>query len=121
MSIDFAKILDPGEILVTMSTYGGVESPVSPVIGDYNLDGYPDIMISVKKNSQTHLVILKSVPCTATTCSRGKSQFIFSEAFQKERRTFVKLRQGISSLESIKNVVRASFSDVNNDVKFISF
>lgn len=84
------------------------QTPALPLplrIGDYNMDGYPDLLAVVTHNSGTQAKLLESVPCGPhhKECSVG--------------RTFRAPTKGTVALDAVLDVRVASFIDVDDDVR----
>ncbi|KAJ1675725.1 hypothetical protein EV182_000713 [Spiromyces aspiralis] len=83
-------------------------------LGDYNLDGYPDMLLVTQgssKSSQsgnTHIRLLESVPC-GSGCSAA--------ATNAGRRTFVLVTDGLDVLSNINEPTGVAFFDIDEDGK----
>lgn len=92
--------------------------PVSVHVGDYNLDGYPDLLVvSGTPNNirgPSSATLLQSVLCSTNDDS------CFPSAIAAKRRTFVKVTEGADPLNNAQNVKAAAFFDIDEDVSFIS-
>jgi hypothetical protein len=78
--------------------------------GDYNLDGYPDILVPlVDQNGQTTIELWENVGCTVALCGY--------DANSEGRRTFTKVTEGVSALTNIENPYAATFLDVDENVR----
>ncbi|CAG8632582.1 12385_t:CDS:10, partial [Ambispora leptoticha] len=73
--------------------------PVPIRIGDYNLDGYPDLLVI---SDSGHVSLLQSIPCNKADC----------------RRTFSKVSTGAAILNSINKATTAAFLDLDEDGTF---
>lgn len=84
--------------------------PVSLSIGDYNIDGFPDILaVTVNEDSGESVVrLIASVPCTKDLCTPLQ--------ITKERRALEWVSQGVSALNSVADVKKAVFMDFDEDV-----
>ncbi|RUS19475.1 hypothetical protein BC937DRAFT_87413 [Endogone sp. FLAS-F59071] len=103
-----SEVLNGETLLMNDNAFkGGLPVPVR--IGDYNLDGYPDLLLISTPNSgsTSHVILLESVLCTLDTCS--------SHAVAAERRTFVKVVKGANVLTSMANPRAAAFFDIDED------
>ncbi|KAJ3412080.1 hypothetical protein HDV05_001304 [Chytridiales sp. JEL 0842] len=90
--IDFESIL-PKEVIVLETK--GARLPLPLQIGDYNKDGYPDILLITSNkddSSKTHIRLLESVPCTKSLCSK--------EDVEQKRRYFIAVSLGMPALTS---------------------
>lgn len=75
-------------------------------VGDYNLDGYPDLLVTTTKK----VMLLQSVWCsTQGQCS--------DQAIKSNKRTFSLIRSGAESLTRLSNPRHATFFDIDEDVK----
>jgi len=77
--------------------------------GDVNLDGYPDILVPLRRlDLGTTLVSLwLNVPCDAQTCGQ--------EAVNEGRRMFARASEKMEALESVQGAVAAAFFDIQDD------
>jgi len=79
-----------------------------PQMGDFNLDGYVDmLLVMANSDGDRELQLLENVECTAELCG--------SDAESAGRRTFVLVTDGVSALAAVTNVVEAAFFDVDED------
>eukprot|EP00744_Colponema_vietnamica_P011702 GILI01016452.1.p1 GENE.GILI01016452.1~~GILI01016452.1.p1 ORF type:complete len:661 (+),score=176.08 GILI01016452.1:102-2084(+) len=83
--------------------------PPSVRIGDFDLDGYPDLLVVLQDPQVAggggKVALLANVACTATICS--------PEAAAAGRRTARLQTVGVSELYSVLNVVAAAFIDLD--------
>ncbi|ORX51249.1 hypothetical protein DM01DRAFT_176162 [Hesseltinella vesiculosa] len=103
MVYDLTPVLDASEYVLTQDTAfrGDLPVPVHP--GDYNLDGYPDLLITTNKR----VLLLQSDLCTAATCP--------TDAVQAAKRTFSLVVTGADSLAKISSPRHATFFDIDED------
>ncbi|KAF9174373.1 hypothetical protein BGX21_001266 [Mortierella sp. AD011] len=87
--------------------------PVSVHVGDYNLDGYPDLLVvsgtSRNNNAPSSATLLQSV-----LCSSDDGVCLPSQVAAK-RRNFVKVTEGADPLNLVTNVRAAAFLDLDED------
>lgn len=87
--------------------------PIPLRVGDYNLDGYPDLMIILATARGTTTVrLLQSETCSSSNskeCGSGK-------AAEKGRRRFREVVKGAEALTTMEDVRGASFMDIDEDV-----
>ncbi|KAG0020526.1 hypothetical protein BGZ80_004050 [Entomortierella chlamydospora] len=87
--------------------------PVSVHVGDYNLDGYPDLLVvsgtSRNNNAPSSATLLQSV-----LCSSDDGVCLPSQVAAK-RRSFVKVTEGADPLNLVTNVRAAAFLDLDED------
>lgn len=109
--IDISKVSNSpsNENLVRRDAMSGLAVPLS--FGDYDLDGFPDILFTLSKSVNNPLggsrvVLLKNVPCTATTAGCN------SALTQQGRRTFANSFERIEALSKAVNPIQAAFGDV---------
>lgn len=72
--------------------------------GDYNLDGYPDLLVTTNKQ----VLLLENTVCNNRLCS--------SLASQAGRRTFTIVKDGTDALTKISRPKHATFFDIDEDV-----
>ncbi|WAQ86564.1 hypothetical protein PtA15_7A290 [Puccinia triticina] len=104
----------PGFRLVTALTSADFQgpSPVGIQTGDYNLDGYPDLLLIVApmgaSSGETRGVpwLLESAGC-GSACSEAETR--------AHRRTFAPLSSGAGALSAIDDAKSAFFVDINED------
>ncbi|CAG8483179.1 5282_t:CDS:10 [Paraglomus brasilianum] len=99
------SLLDGGMIVTDDDEFNGV-LPVPIRIGDYNLDGYPDLLIISSTGGNSYVSLLRSDPCP-----NEKSECHPSA----QRRTFVKVKEGAEDLRAIENAKQAAFFDLDED------
>lgn len=78
--------------------------PIPIHTGDYNMDGYPDLLVTTSER----VILLQSILCDNTLCSPN--------AANAERRTFTVITTGAEDLTSIANPTQATFFDIDEDV-----
>lgn len=98
----------PHSSLVFESTSFRGEYPTPPSIGDYNIDGYPDLLLLTSTGSQRRVSILQSRPCDATSCTK--------EEVKSARRAFRVVKEGAEVLSKIHDAESAHWVDVDDDV-----
>ncbi|KAI9301293.1 hypothetical protein BJ944DRAFT_257589 [Cunninghamella echinulata] len=77
--------------------------PVPIHAGDYNLDGYPDLLITTNKK----VMLLQSDWCTSTQCT--------GDQILSNKRTFSLVRTGAEPLTKMNNPRHATFFDIDED------
>ncbi|KAA1077632.1 hypothetical protein PGT21_014288 [Puccinia graminis f. sp. tritici] len=114
-TMDIAKLF-PAFRLVTELTGSDFQgpSPVGVQTGDYNLDGYPDLLLIVAPMGGSSSGGIRGVPwllesfgCTLDVCSGPETA--------KHRRTFRPLSNGAAALNTIQDAKSAFFLDINED------
>lgn len=100
--------LIPLATLVTESTKFRGVLPVSPSIGDYNIDGYPDLLLLVSINGNKIVHLLDNRPCDRFSCTEGQ--------VEKGRRGFRIRTEGADDLMKITDAESASWVDIDDDV-----
>jgi integrin alpha FG-GAP repeat containing protein 1 len=85
--------------------------------GDYDLDGHPDLLLTVSASSGktvsadgAHAVLLQNLPCDGTPrpgCTAG------GRSTQRNRRTFAPQFDHVEALAAEKGIVQAAFADIN--------
>ncbi|KAI8881111.1 hypothetical protein K501DRAFT_223676 [Backusella circina FSU 941] len=100
---DIDEYLDSKEtILLRDSNFRG-QLPVPLHLGDYNQDGYPDLLVTTTER----VLLLQSVLCTSKLCS--------SSASDASRRSFSIVSVGSEALSKISNPTQATFFDIDED------
>ncbi|CAO3614596.1 unnamed protein product [Cunninghamella echinulata] len=100
---DLAPYLDIGEYVLTHDTGFKGYLPVPIHAGDYNLDGYPDLLITTNKK----IMLLQSDWCTSTQCTGNQ--------ILTNKRTFSLVRTGAEPLTKMNNPRHATFFDIDED------
>ncbi|KAI8983819.1 hypothetical protein BDB01DRAFT_790233 [Pilobolus umbonatus] len=77
--------------------------PVGLHIGDYNMDGYPDILLTTTER----VILLQSIMCHSDACA--------SAAMEAEKRTFTMVTTGADILSELPNPTQAVFFDIDED------
>ncbi|KAG0035603.1 hypothetical protein BGZ81_005581 [Podila clonocystis] len=107
------NVLPHGQQLVLNDPGFKGSLPVSVHVGDYNLDGYPDLLVvSGTPNNirgPSSATLLQSVLCSANDDN------CFPSAIAAKRRTFVKVTEGADPLNNAQNVKAAAFFDIDED------
>lgn len=76
--------------------------------GDFNLDGFPDLLIPmVGADGSTIIELWENVPCTESLCG--------PEATSSNRRTFQQMTNGVNALSDVKGSYVAAFFDFDED------
>lgn len=84
--------------------------PISFKVGDYNLDGFPDLLVvssSASSASSGSVSLLQNLPCSDRGHGCGKNG----------RRRFERVTKGADALNQIKDARQASFLDIDEDVR----
>ncbi|SAM07750.1 hypothetical protein [Absidia glauca] len=101
---DLDQYLDRDETVLTLDRSFPGTMPVPLHAGDYNLDGYPDLLVTTTKK----VMLLQSVWCsTQGQCS--------NQAIKSSKRTFSLIRSGAESLTRLPNPRHATFFDIDED------
>lgn len=79
--------------------------PIPIHTGDYNMDGYPDLLVTTSKK----VILLQSILCDTTICSPS--------ATSAGRRSFNLVTAGAEALTNITSPTQATFFDIDEDVK----
>lgn len=106
--------LFPGQNLVTRhsSSHFSGQAPLALQVGDYNLDGFPDLLFltsprSFLPTSQSTPRLLESRPCDLASCGATE--------VAAKRRAFRPVQSGGGALEVIKDARSAFFMDIAED------
>lgn len=85
--------------------------PIPLRIGDYNKDGYPDLLVIASSSSSAHqgsVALLESIPCSRKTCSQTETE--------GDRRTFILVAgDSAAALNSIDDGKSAIWLDIDED------
>lgn len=107
-------VLPNGQQLLLLDNAFKGTLPVTVHVGDYNLDGYPDLLVvsgtpgdNRKPSSAT---LLQSVLCT------NDDPVCLPSAVEAGRRSFVKVTEGADPLNLVNDVRAAAFLDLDEDV-----
>ncbi|EGG09668.1 uncharacterized protein MELLADRAFT_95111 [Melampsora larici-populina 98AG31] len=87
-------------------------SPVSIQTGDFDLDGFPDLLIMITQHGPDSSrsatpQLLRSIPCSLTTCT--------SAEVSSSRRTFEAMVDHMNPLTSIQDAKSVFFMDIDED------
>ncbi|KIS72216.1 uncharacterized protein UMAG_11447 [Mycosarcoma maydis] len=95
-------------------------------LGDYNKDGYPDLVLitipdqlasggrnNVRGSGETRVHILRNLECSKVPTS--KKGDLGCRQDQPEARTFIKVAAGANSIEILRDVRSASWLDIDED------
>jgi integrin alpha FG-GAP repeat containing protein 1 len=96
--------LDAKEYIRTSDSSFRGKLPIPIHVGDYNLDGYPDLLVTTSER----VLLLQSILCDTTLCS--------SSAQKAGRRSFSVVSTGAEVLNKISNPSQAAFFDIDEDV-----
>ena len=99
----------PGHELVVHSTAYRGEYPIAPQVGDYNIDGYPDLLVVATWGHDRRAYILQSRPCETGACTDAE--------VASKRRAFRVVSEGAEALTKITDVESVSWFDVDDDVR----
>ncbi|GAA5896345.1 hypothetical protein JCM8208_001852 [Rhodotorula glutinis] len=105
-TIPLSALLPGHELVVHSTAYRG-EYPIAPQVGDYNIDGYPDLLVVATKGRDRRAHILQSRPCEAGSCTEAE--------VASKRRAFRVVSEGAEALDKITDVESASWFDVDDD------
>lgn len=109
-SIPIATLI-PGASLITESTAFRGLLPTPPSIGDYNIDGYPDLLILTSQSGSRVAALLESRPCDRASCTPAE--------VSKGRRAFRVRTDGAEALTKITDVESVHWMDMDDDVRLL--
>lgn len=101
---DIDTLLGDNEHILTEDSNFRGQLPVPVRTGDYNLDGYPDLLVTTNQR----VLLLESILCDASLCS--------SSAQSASKRTFTAVTTGADILNKMSNPTQAAFFDIDEDV-----
>lgn len=101
---DIDTFLDDKEHIITRDISFRGKLPVPIHTGDYNLDGYPDLLVTTSER----VILLQSILCDPKLCA--------SSAVKADRRSFAMVTTGTDILNKIPNPSQAAFFDIDEDV-----
>lgn len=104
---DIDTSLDDNEYILTEDSNFRGQLPVPIHTGDYNLDGYPDLLVTTNRR----VLLLESILCDTSLCS--------SNAQSASKRTFAVVTTGADILNKMSNPTQAAFFDIDEDVSKI--
>ncbi|GAA5874252.1 hypothetical protein JCM8547_007805 [Rhodosporidiobolus lusitaniae] len=104
--IPISSLLPSHTLLTTSTSFRGT-IPTPPQIGDYNIDGYPDLLITTSHSGSKTATILQSRPCEKGSCT--------DEEVKRGRRAFRVVTEGAEALGKIKDVESAVWVDMDDD------
>ncbi|KAG0245957.1 hypothetical protein B0O80DRAFT_464011 [Mortierella sp. GBAus27b] len=106
-------VLPPGQQLLLSDPGFKGNLPVTVHVGDYNLDGYPDLLVvsgTPKDNGKpSSASLLQSVLCSSD------DGVCMPSAVDAGRRSFVRVTVGADPLNSVQDVRAAAFLDLDED------
>ncbi|KAL0078748.1 hypothetical protein F4703DRAFT_1876957 [Phycomyces blakesleeanus] len=100
---DIDAELDDGEYIQMEDALFRGKLPVAIHPGDYNLDGYPDLLVTTNKRA----ILLESIICTTELCSK--------KATSASKRSFSIVNKGVSALTDVTRPSQAVFFDIDEN------
>ena len=101
------------QLLLSDNDFKG-KLPVTVHIGDYNLDGYPDLLVVSgtpgDNRRPSSATLLQSVLCSSD------DHVCLPSAVEAGRRSFVRVTEGADPLNLVQDVRAAAFLDLDEDV-----
>lgn len=107
-SIPVAELFGP-KMDILLNVDQNVPLPIRP--GDFNVDGYPDLLLTVTDGKTSTVKVLLNVPCSA-----GVAGCSNKHAASGGRGFVVAAGKGWEALEAITDAVGASWVDIGDDV-----
>ncbi|KAJ3295635.1 hypothetical protein HK104_002440 [Borealophlyctis nickersoniae] len=106
VALSFANIVgSSGDRLLLENTNYKEKMPNPFRIGDYNNDGYPDLLVTT---SESGIRVLKSIPCTEAACGRT--------ATAQARRAFSVISRGLEVIDKLPGKkMGGTFMDLDED------
>lgn len=98
-----AYLHDKEHVRTSDSNFRG-HLPIPVHAGDYNLDGYPDLLVTTNER----VILLQSVLCDSKLCH--------SSAEKAGRRSYSVVETGTDILNNITSPSQAAFFDIDEDV-----
>ncbi|KAH9813975.1 hypothetical protein DFH28DRAFT_973467 [Melampsora americana] len=112
-SLPISKLFPDFTLVTTISSNDFLgTSPVSIQTGDFDLDGFPDLLVMITQHgpdsgSSATPQLLRSIPCTLSTCTPTE--------VSDSRRTFEPTVKHMKALTSITNAKSVFFMDIDED------
>lgn len=112
-SLPISKLFPDYTLVTTISSNDFLgTSPVSIQTGDFDLDGFPDLLVMITQHgpdsgSSATPQLLRSTPCTLTTCTPAE--------VADSRRTFEAAVDHMKPLTSITDAKSVFFMDIDED------
>ncbi|SPO21234.1 uncharacterized protein UTRI_00711 [Ustilago trichophora] len=127
LRVPIDKLTGDARILLTDSLAPSfLTLPNSLHLGDYNKDGYPDLVLvtipdrtaaggrnNPRGNGETRVHILRNLECRKVPASEKADLGCSTD--RPEGRTFIKVTAGANSIESLRDVRSASWLDIDED------
>lgn len=94
--------------MLTVPGQSDIPLPIRP--GDFDVDGFPDLLITISDGKKSLVKVLGNVPCGKGVIGCGDFSAKYSRGFQ------VLGGKGWEALEAIEDAVGASWIDLDDDV-----
>ncbi|GAA5798014.1 hypothetical protein HPULCUR_003412 [Helicostylum pulchrum] len=101
--IPMESYLNKGEYIRVKDDNFRGHLPIPIHVGDYNMDGYPDLLVTTSER----VILLESIPCDSNICS--------SATEKAGRRSFELVTAGADILNKISNPSQAAFFDIDEN------
>lgn len=96
------------QLLLSVPGRSDIPLPVRP--GDFDVDGFPDLLLTVSDGHKSMVKVLRNVPCSKGVLGCGNT-------WGRNGRGFVPAGgKGWAALEEITDAVGASWIDLDDDV-----
>ncbi|GJN88667.1 hypothetical protein Rhopal_001633-T1 [Rhodotorula paludigena] len=107
-TIPFSSLLPSHTLSLSSSSFRGAY-PTPPQIGDFNIDGFPDLLVvaASRGGRDRQAFVLESRPCEKGSCT--------ADEIREGRRAFRVLGEGTDALSAIKDVESAHWFDMDDD------
>lgn len=107
-SIPITDLFPGDDVQLLVSAPGTKDIPLPPRAGDFDVDGFPDLLVTVKSGYDTKVKVLHNVPC-------GKGVPGCTNAPKGARGLVVGGGKGWDALDRITDATGASWIDLDDD------
>ncbi|CAK9786351.1 hypothetical protein CC85DRAFT_284969 [Cutaneotrichosporon oleaginosum] len=106
-TVSIEKLFPGFKLMITVPGQSDIPLPLRP--GDFDVDGFPDLLITISDGKKSLVKVLHNVPCGKGVPGCGEYSASYSRGFQ------VLGGKGWEALEEIEDAVGASWIDLDDD------